>query len=140
MLKNLKFDYKKPVVVKVKVNTLITELQIKSNARYIEVYDAGEYKSTITSEARDLCISSELFLKFFLKKSLKVLEIQEILVNGKDVSEVLLKESLATKNTIHDQTKVPSLETLSDQLHLLEVKLDYKLSKIQSLLEQVLKK
>jgi hypothetical protein len=139
MLKNLKFEYKKPVVVKLKVNTLIKELKVKSNARFIEIYDAGEYKITITNEARDLCISSGIWLKFFLKKSLNVLEIQEILVNGKDVSEIL-KESLDTTNTIHNQTKILSLETLSDQLHLLEVKMDYKLSKIQSLLEQLLKK
>jgi hypothetical protein len=143
-LDNLKFVYKKPVIIRFKLQKFIKELKVESNARYIEIYDAEEYKSTITGQASDLDIKSEVKLKCFLpsketflNKSTteRVLEIKKIQIDGQDLSLFLSQSYKETQNK-----KEHTLETLSDQLHLLEMNMDYKLSKIQNLLEQILRK
>lgn len=133
MKKDLSFKYENPISLIFTLNVKqINILEICSNASNVEVYVNSEYKTTVKTMSADIIvIDGELELKFFTKEP--ILDIKYILVDGEDIGN-LLRES----SEIEVKDKTLEIQNLSDQLHFLDLKMDIKLSKIQSLLENLL--
>ena len=136
------FPFKTPISLVFDLDTnLLNSLEIESNARNVEIYVNSDYKTTLKSlnsllKSNDpIVIDGKVSMKFFVKDS-KHLEISNILINGEAVQKFLKSSQVNTGNNLSEQ----NYENILDQLHLLELRMDLKLSKIQTLLENLLNK